>query len=407
MNENMQVKRNQGDRQGRPYPIRAAWTFVYGRGDPGGRSGFLLSLLLCIAFLLAACGDAFTPTQPVGPIDSPAVSAQQTVTASVTATGTFREYALPQTNSGLMRPAIDREGRIWFGEMGHNYLAVFDPRTGVFQQLTPPHGMYGIMGVEVAADDTIWYAEQYANYIGHFSPATHHYQVYQLPDVAAPDPSNPGKTVTLPAAPNDIAIDAHGNIWFTEQNANAIGRLDPQTGAIRQFSLATSSSAQSLNPYGIAIDPHGRVWFTEASTSTIGMLDPTTGAQHVYPLPGLSTGLMEIASDPHGTIWVTSFNAGLLLSLNPQTGAITRYYAPAPGGNAGGLYGLTITPNGEIWVTLSALSIIARLDVAADRFIYYSIPTSDSLPLGIVSGAHNTFWFTEAGSDRIGMLQPS
>lgn len=321
--------------------------------------------------------------------------------------GTFKEYALPQADSGLMRPAIDHEGRIWFGEMGHNYLTVFDPRTATFQQMVPPHGKYGIMGVAVASDDTIWFAEQYANYIGHYYPSTQRFQVYPLPDITAPDPANPGKTITLPAAPNDLAIDAHGSVWFTEFNGNAIAQLDPRSGAIKQFALATSSKSQALDPYGIMIAPSGEVWYTEAAASAFGWLDPASGAQHTYRVPGLSTGLMEIASDPRGGIWVTSFNGGLLLNLNPQTGALTRYYTPAPGGNAGGLYGLAITPDGQVWVTLSALSIIARLDVAANRFIYYAIPTANSLPLGIVSGAHNTFWFTEAGSNKIGMLQPS
>jgi len=45
----------------------------------------------------------------------------------------------------MMRPAIDHEGRIWFGEMGLNHLAVFDPRTRTFRQVTPPQGRSGIM----------------------------------------------------------------------------------------------------------------------------------------------------------------------------------------------------------------------------------------------------------------------
>ena len=35
-----------------------------------------------------------------------------------------------------------------------------------------------------------------------------------------------------------------------------------------------------------------------------------------------------------------------------------------------------------------------------------SIPTSSSLPLGVVMGANHTLWFTESGKDKIGMLQP-
>jgi virginiamycin B lyase len=370
-----------------------------------------LVMLFLLALFLASCGDSYTSPSangPVGPIDSPSATAAQPTTQAIQANGIFKEFALPQTGSGLMRPAIDHEGRIWFGEMGHNYLAMLDPHTGVFQQVKPPRGLFGIMGIQVASDDTIWFAEQYANYIGHYFPATKQFHIYPLATVTAPDPSNAGKTTTLPEAPNDLAIDAHGDIWFTELNASAIGRLDPLTGSIRQYALTSSKSAQALDPYGITVDPRGDIWFTEASNSRIGRLDPISGAMRYYNVTASASNavsLMEIASDPHGIIYATSFNSGLLVALNPQTGAITRYFAPSSQGNAGGLYGLCVTPDGQVWVTVSAIGVIARLDTSAGRFIYYNIPTSGSLPLGIVAGAHATLWFTEAGSDKIGMLK--
>ena len=123
-------------------------------------------------------------------------------------------------------------------------------------------------------------------------------------------------------------------------------------------------------------------------------------------MPGPPAQLMEIASDMHGTIWITSFNGGLLLSFNPHTGTFTPYYAPFAANGAAGLYGLTITPTGEIWVTITGENIIARLDVAAHHFIYYPIPTPGSLPFGLVMGANHTIWFTEAGTNKIGMLKP-
>ncbi len=367
---------------------------------------FYALLLLALMVLLVGCGDAFTPTQPVGPIDTPTASSQPTTTPSVLATGKFREYPLPQDNSGMMRPAIDREGRIWFGEMNHNFLAMFDPHTGAFTQITPLHGMSGIMGIAVGADDSIWYAEQYANYIGRYFPATRQFHLYQLPTVTAPDPGNAGKTLTLPSAPNDLAIDSHGDIWFTELNANAIGRLDPRNGSIRQYTLTGAGNAQALEPYGIAVDPQGNVWFTEAAISHLGRLDPATGDIRYYPVTGIDTALMEVASDAHGMIWATAFTSGLLVRLDPATGDVTKYYAPSATSNTGGLYGVTISPTGEVWVAISAIGIIARLDVSANQFVYYKIPTVGSLPLGVVVDAHQMVWFTEAGSNKIGMLQP-
>ena len=360
-------------------------------------------ILLLLTFLIAACGDSFTSTTSnVGPIDSPTVHSQPKTTSSIMASGTFQEYSLPLSNSGLMRPAIDHEGRIWFGEMGHNLLADFDPHTQKFQQITPPHGRSGIMGVVVASDDTIWFAEQYANYIGHYFPTTGQFQTYPLPILTVPDPGSPGKTLTLPSAPNDLVLDKQGNIWFTELNANALGRLNIQSGQTQQYSLTTTKTTQSLNPYGITIDPQGNIWFTEASTNHIGRLDPKTGQISYFSMQGSSTPLMEIAADAHGIIWATSFSSGLLLSFNPKTATFTPYYAPS----SGGLYGITITPGGQVWVTITAGNAIANLDPTANRFIDYAIPSSGSLPLGVVIGANDSLWFTEAGSNKIGMLKP-
>jgi len=362
-------------------------------------------LLLGVVTIIALSNGGARPAGQASVTQSAASPVATTRTQSaITATGEFREYPFPQSNSQVMRLAIDHAGRIWFGEMGRNYLAVFDPRTQTFQQMTPPHGRSGMMGIQVAPDDTIWFAEQYANYIGHYFPTMGRYQVYPLPTLTIPDRSNPGKMLILPSAPNDLVLDAQGNIWFTEFNADALGRLDPRTGLIRHYPLSTKKSVQTLAPYGVTVDPQGMVWFTELSNGRIGRLDPATGRMRFFTMQGPSTPLMEIASNAHGVIWATSFTSGLLLSFNPHTGTFASYYAPFTGAGTGGLYGLVVTPAGEVWVTVLAENVIARLDVAAHRFIYYRIPTEDSSPLAVVMGADHTLWFTEV--DKIGMLQP-
>lgn len=360
------------------------------------RVTLLLSTLLLTLFLAACDGATSTNSSPQ--------NSKETQPA-ITGVGIFREYPLPQSDDGLMRPAIDHEGRIWFGEMNRNKLAVFDPRTSAFQQITPLHGQSGIMGVEVAADDTIWYAEQYADYIGHYFPKTGHFKLYPLSPMIVPDPSNAKKTLTLPSAPNDLAIDAHGNIWFTEINAGAVGELIPATGHITQFPLWTNrAQAQQIDPYGIAVDPQGLIWFTEIDSSRIGRIDPRNGTITYYSLPRGTNAPMEIVSDQQGTLWITSFSNNLLLSFDPRTGIFTPYDAPHGSSGGGGIYGVAVGTDNAIWITVSAQDVIARLDRNSKRFVYYAIPTQGGLPLGIIAINH-TLWFTEAGSNMIGMLQ--
>lgn len=320
------------------------------------------------------------------------------------AIGSIQEYALPQTGSGAMRPAIDSKGRLWFGEMSHNFLAMFDPRTQTFTQITPPHGAYSVMGVVVAKDDTIWFAEQDANYIGHYIPTTKQFQTYSLSMVHTVDPGNAKKTLSLPSGPNDLAFDTRGNLWFTEMNADSLGMLNTHTGAVKQYPLSKTRSVQTLSPYGITVDAHGMVWFTESTTNHFGRLDPDTGSIKLFTIAGANVPLMEIASDSHGIIWATSFNANMLVRLDPKTGSFTTYAAPSTSQGSGGLYGLLITSSGELWVTVPAENALARFDTAKQRFIYSTIPSASSFPFGLVMDTQHNIWFTEAGSDKLGML---
>jgi virginiamycin B lyase len=364
---------------------------------------FLFILLVC---LLAACGNVSPPASSTGSSSTSSTTQGQPVTPARMAIGRFQEFALPQNNSGLMRPAIDARGRLWFGEMSRNYLGSFDPHSGKFWQQTPPNGKAGIMGIAAAPDNTIWFAEQYANYIGHYDPQSGRYTTYQLPTISAPDPGAAGKTLSLPSAPNDVVLDSRGTLWFTELNANAIGSLNTSTGSIHQYPLTSAKNARSLDPYGIAADPQGNIWFTEASTIHLSRLNTATGQVSYFTPPGVTSPLMEVASDAHGQIWATTFSSGQLIHFDPAHASFTTYNAPTLNGNAGGLYGLTIASNGDIWVAVAAENILARLDLKAQRFLYYPIPTQGSLPIGLVEGKNGVIWFTESGGNKIGMLQP-
>src|SRR5258707_15799560 len=97
-------------------------------------------LLLLLTLLLAACGDSFTSSPTTGPIDTATAHSQPAITPSMMAIGNFKEYPLPQNNSGLMRPAIDHAGRIWFGGRRGSYLALCGPRTRKVQPVWCLHG---------------------------------------------------------------------------------------------------------------------------------------------------------------------------------------------------------------------------------------------------------------------------
>lgn len=367
-------------------------------------------VLLLFALLLAGSTAAFALSYGLMLLNGSEgnaahVSASERAFPFIVAHGHFREYPLPQQDSEIMPPVMDHEGRLWFGEMGQNALAVFDPVARSLRQFTPPHGHSSIMGVQVASDDTVWFAEQDANYIAHYFPASGHFQLYPLPEIMQPDPEHAGKFLPLASAPNELAFDSKGNLWFTEFNADALGWLDTHSGQMRHYALGQPGSILKLAPSGITLDPQGMVWFTEANSDRFGRFDPATGQIRLFSWPGSHTPFKEIASDRQGRLYLTTFTSNLLLSFEPHTATFTPYYTPTTVGHTGNGYGLpdlAVTPAGDVWVAVPAENALARLDIAAHRFIVYPIPTPASLPLGIVIGASQSIWFTEI--HKLGML---
>src|SRR5215469_13853108 len=64
---------------------------------------------------------------------------------------------------------------------------------------------------------------------------------------------------TKGAHPHDPAVGLHGELWFTEQMTNKIGRLDPKTGEFKEYPLPEGENA---GPHGLVADREGNIWFT-------------------------------------------------------------------------------------------------------------------------------------------------
>jgi serine/threonine protein kinase len=67
--------------------------------------------------------------------------------------------------------------------------------------------------------------------------------------------------------PNGITAGPDGNLWFTQWNADRIGRIST-SGTITEFSLPASPS----QPDGITAGPDGNLWFTEYDGDQIGRI---------------------------------------------------------------------------------------------------------------------------------------
>ena len=104
-----------------------------------------------------------------------------------------------------------------------------------------------------------------------------------------------------------ITAGPDGNLWFTEQTGNRVGRITP-AGVVSEFGIA----AAGMSPSGIVTGADGALWVAENGASNAGnnVLRVTTAGAMTQYQNGISAnaGLVGIAAGPDGNLWFTESN---------------------------------------------------------------------------------------------------
>ncbi len=232
--------------------------------------------------------------------------------------------------------------------------------------------------IATGPDGALWFTENNANKIGRITTAG------ALTEYPVP---------TLNSGPLGIAAGPDGALWFTEEAASKIGRITT-AGAISEYPLPTSGGQTG----GIAAGPDGALWFTEQNANQIGRIT-TAGGITEYLIPTANSHPLSIAAGPDGALWFTE-EIGNQIGRITTAGALREYAVP----NSGSFpFKIAAGPDGALWFTETLANQIGRITTAG-VISGYAIPTAVSNPLGIAAGPNNTLWFTEQAANQIARI---
>ncbi len=202
---------------------------------------------------------------------------------------------------------------------------------------------------------------------------------------------------TKGAHPHDPAVGPGDALWFTEQMANKLGRLDPSTGAFKEFTLKVEDSG----PHGLVADRKGDIWFTGNFKGYIGKLDPQTGAVTEYKIPDPK------GEDPHtavfdsqGLLWFTLQVANMVGRLDPRSGKIDLKHAPTPDSHP---YGIAIDSKGVPIFCEFATNKMAAIDPQTMEIKEYALPQG-ARPRRMAIDASDRVYFTDFSGGHLGRL---
>lgn len=178
-------------------------------------------------------------------------------------------------------------------------------------------------------------------------------------------------------APCELAIDGQGNVWFTTNFGNYIGKLDPESGKVTRYPVPTNHSA----PSGLRLDrDRGIAWVTEFTGDKILELDMDTGEMTEYPLPkelpNRWLAPLGLTVDAEGQVWFTEWFAGRVGRLDPTTGDVKHWDVPARHEALKTLpRDIEIGPQDRIWFSQSGDNQFGRIEPDTEELTEISIPT--------------------------------
>jgi len=299
-------------------------------------------------------------------------SGEGTVSKIDTTTGheVARYYTGPPANNSYAylspsRTAVDLEGNCWVGNRAYSFGSV---KASVTQILAKP----GCVPTSIDNGDGIISGSNELLAWGTDCAVVRHYQVQ------SPTAPPPGDNVGVRA----LAIDRDGFLWVGHWREGRCVKLDPtltgfspllgifqapNTGPmpLEECSVDTFTfNSYGTRPYGLALSPNGLLYVSGRGARTVLEIDPVgCSICQAQQVPS-NANPYGIAVDGDCIVWMADHMGALgrYIRWNPSPPPGTFLLnTGSPGCNSGGR-GITVHPDGTIWMACDAANQVAQFD---------------------------------------------
>jgi streptogramin lyase len=294
--------------------------------------------------------------------------------------------------------AVDPHGNGWVSQrMGK--LGKLDPNTLEYTEVSIPSGVAAADGqvlgnLQIDAKGQLWVPDG-PNYRWlDYDVSTGKFTSYDWP-----------KDNRADAGGNSMLIHPNGTIWETA--GNQVRMLNTSTKEFKFFDTPSYLATQKPNgAYGITVAGDGSVWWAEDMADRMSRIDPATGKVEEYKIPydGLAYP-RRMSHDARGDLWVGLWNAGLLMKIDYETKQMTFF---APPTETPGTYSVTVDrKNNLIWVSEQMADKIARYNPKTGEWVEFPLADSESDPrrLEIDPTNPNRIWWSGNLSGRMGFVE--
>ena len=267
------------------------------------------------------------------------------------------------------------------------------PVASVITEFALPKGVSAPQAIAVDGAGHVWFTEKVGKSLTMFDPEKKSYSVHALP-------ASWGGV-----GPFRVVSGSGGDLWFSlrrwadsESEINLLGQFIPDRNVFRKHLLP-----KGIVPEDLAVDRDGIVWFLNPDQNRIHRFRPVDADLQGYLIPTDNGYPRGIALDDKNGLWFAEANINRIGRFDRVDHTFREYDIPTPFANPGGI---TVDGSGRIWFVELTANQIGVFYPKMERFDEVIIPTLNGLPNAIVADDQGHIWFLEYRGSKVGRFDP-
>ena len=227
------------------------------------------------------------------------------------------------------------------------------------------------------------------------------------------------------AEPHEAVSDKEGMVWYSDEAEGILGRLDPKTGATKEWEDPSARPGYPGGFHDLELDRDGNPWMGRHEYNGVAKFDKTTEAFVNYTIPNVSPYERPTFLSPRadGKVWLKDNPDFKIFKFDPKTGEYTGFdeypadvklksEEPATvGGTRSGqihhsIYGMNSDSKGNAYGADIGEGNLIRIDDETGKTRMYSTPTPKSGPRRMHIDSTDRVWIGEWWANQIAVFDP-
>jgi len=217
------------------------------------------------------------------------------------------------------------------------------------------------------------------------------------------------------ALPHDAIADSQGNVWYSDFGSQFIGKLDPKTGKIVEYSVPLMDPKAPKGALDIGFDPEGNIFMGMMYQGVIARFNPKTEKFETWKSPKFSQGdaartamVTPTRLNIDGKVWVGADDE-YQVDLKTGQWVPIDYKRDIPKDSPlaklnFGSYGVAVDSKNNFYGMNLGGEFITRVDAKTMKATPFRTPTRNSGPRRGHMDDQDRLWFAEFRGNNLAVF---